>query len=232
VPGKAASPLLPAGGQSLSAVAPGGYIAGMRATTIIAVALIAALLPAAPALAYMVYPDRQNPKNLILLIERGTGDLVRFASLPPPFNVALQSVQGPGRFSFRWIYAPGQFGVAYLDVDERGQGVLTVEFSDTRIVDGDSFGAAAVLVSKSGRPLHTFYARADVREASFEGQADRQQYRLALERSPEWWRDVGAISFFYMKYAKYQRLDDAAKWRAMRSVVQITTKGEGSEQRQ
>jgi hypothetical protein len=35
-----------------------------------------------------------------------------------------------------------------------------------------------------------------------------------------------------MKYAKYQRLDDAAIWRAMQSVVQISTKGEGSEQRQ
>jgi hypothetical protein len=58
------------------------------------------------------------------------------------------------------------------------------------------------------------------------------QTRLAIERPPEWWRDVGAISFFYMKYAKYQRLDDAAIWRAMRSVVQISTKGEGTEQRQ
>ena len=198
----------------------------MRAIALIAAALIPVLLPATQSHAYMVYPDRDHPQNLILLIERATGDLVKFASLPPPFNVALQSAQGPDRFSFRWRYAPGQFGLAYLNVDERGRGVLTIEFSSTKMVDGDSFGAAAVLVSKGGRALHTFYARADVRGASFEGEADKQRFRLAIERPPEWWRDVGAISFFYMKYAKYQHLDDAAMWHAMQSVVEISTKGE------
>ena len=204
----------------------------MRALAMTVAGLIPALIPAAQSLAYMVYPDRNDPQNLILLIERGTGELVKFASLPPPFNVARQSAQGPDRFSFRWRYAPGQFGLAYLNVDERGQGVLTVEFINARMVDGDSFGAAAVLVSKDGRPLHTFYARADVRDGAFEGEKHKQLTRLAIERPLDWWRDVGAISFFYMKYAKYQRLDDAAIWRAMRSVVQIFTKGEGSEQRQ
>ena len=204
----------------------------MRRLAMTVAALIPVLIPAAQSHAYMVYPDRKNPQNLILLIERGTGDLVKFASLPPPFNVARQSAQGPDRFSFRWRYAPGQFGLAYLNVDERGQGVLTVEFINARMVDGDSFGAAAVLVSKDGRPLHTFYARADVRDGAFEGETDKQRTRLAIKRPLDWWRDVGAISFFYMKYAKYQRLDDAAIWRAMRSVVRIFPKGEGSEQRQ
>jgi hypothetical protein len=203
----------------------------MRAIAFIAAALVLVLLPAATAHAYMVYPDRNDPQNLILLIERGTGDVVKLASLPPPFNVALQSAQGPDRFSFRWRYADGQFGLAYLNVDELGRGAFTVEFSNSNIVDGDSFGAAAVLISNGGRPLHTFYARADVGEASFEGEVDRQRFAMHIERPPEWWLEVGAISFFYMKYAKYQELDDEAMWRAMRSVVEISTKGEGSEQR-
>ena len=204
----------------------------MRANAFMAATLLSALLPAVNVHAYMVYPDRNDPRNLIFLIERATGDVVKFASLPPPFNVALQSAQGPDRFSFRWRYAPGQFGLAYLNVDSRGRGVLTVEFSSAKTAEGDSFGAAAVLVSKSGRPLHTFYARADIHGISSDDSTETQRFRLAVQRLPKWWRDVGAISFFYMKYAKHQQLDDAAKWRAMRSVVEISTKGEGSEQQQ
>ena len=166
----------------------------MRTLAMMVAGLIPVLIPGAQSHAYMVYPDRKNPQNLILLIERGTGDLVKFASLPPPFNVARQSAQGPDRFSFRWRYAPGQFGLAYLNVDERGQGVLTIEFTNMGMVDGDSFGAAAVLVSKGGRPLHTFYARADVRDGAFEGETDKQRTRLAIKRPLDWWRDVGAIS--------------------------------------
>jgi hypothetical protein len=204
----------------------------VRVVAILAAALIPAFLPVANSHGYMLYPDRDDPQNLIVLIERATGDLVKFASLPPPFNVVVQSVQGPDRFSFRWRYAKGQHGLAFLNVDERGRGALTVEFANTEMVDGDSFGAAAVLIGKNGRPLHTFYAKADVRGTSFEGGTDKQRVRLVIERPPKWWKEVGAISFHYMKYARYQELDDAEMWQAMRSVVEIFTKGEGSEQRQ
>ena len=202
----------------------------LRAVAILA-ALIPALLQAGHARAYMLYPDSDDPRKLIVVIERATGDLVRFASLPPPYNVARQTAQGPERFSFRWRYARGQQGIAWLNVDKRGRGVLTVEFSNGTMVDGDSFGAAAVLVGKDEKPLHTFYAKADVRGTTFDGGTDRKQVRLTLERPPDWWDDVGAISFHYMKYAGHQELDDAEMWAAMRSVVGIFTKGEGTEQR-
>ena len=148
----------------------------MRANAFMAATLLSALLPAVNVHAYMVYPDRNDPRNLIFLIERATGDVVKFASLPPPFNVALQSAQGPDRFSFRWRYAPGQFGLAYLNVDSRGRGVLTVEFSSAKTAEGDSFGAAAVLVSKSGRPLHTFYARADIHGISSDDSTETSDF--------------------------------------------------------
>ncbi len=201
----------------------------MRALAILAAILVPAFLPAPNVHAYMLAPDRDDPRNLFVAIEKPTGDLVKFATLPPPFNTALQSAQGPDRFSFRWKYSAGQRGLAYLNVDKRGRGALTFEFSSTNMVDGDSFGAAAVLISGE-RPLHTFYARADVRGTSFEGGTDRWRVRLRIERPPGWWKDVDAISFHYMKYARHQELDDAEMWQAMRSVVEIFTKGEGSEQ--
>jgi hypothetical protein len=203
----------------------------VRAVAILAAILIPAFPPAANVHAYMLVPDRHDPRNLIVAIEKATGDQVNFATLPPPFNTAMQSAQGPDRFSFRWKYAAGQQGLAYLNVDRRGRGALVFEFSNTEMVDGDCFGAAAVLISKGGRPLHTFYARADVRGKSFAGETDMQRIRLAIERPPGWWEDVGAISFHYMKYARHQELDDAEMWQAMRSVVELFTKGEGSEQR-
>lgn len=203
----------------------------MRAVAILAAILVPAFLPAPPVHAYMLVPDRDDPRNLIVAIEKPTGDRVKFATLPPPFNTAFQSAQGPDRFSYRWKYAAGQRGLAYLNVDERGRGALTFEFSNTNMVDGESFGAAAVLIGRSERPLQTFYARADVRGTSFEGGTDRLRVQLEIERPPEWWREVDAISFHYMKYARHQELDDAEMWQAMRSVVEIFTKGEGSEQR-
>ena len=202
----------------------------LHAVAILA-ALVPALLQAGHARAYMLYPDSDDPGNLIVVIERATGDLVRFASLPPPYNVARQTAQAPERFSFRWRYARGQQGLAWLNVDAAGRGVLTVEFSSAEMIDGDSFGAAAVLVGKDEEPLHTFYARADVRGTTFDGGTDRKRIRLALERPPGWWDGVGAISFHYMKYAEHQELDDAEMWEAMRSVVGMFTKGEGTEQR-
>lgn len=202
----------------------------MRAVTVLA-ALIPAILQGANSHAYMLYPDRDDPDNLIVLIEKPAGDVVKFATLPPPYNVARQAAQAPDRFSFRWRYGRGQQGMAWLNVDESGRGVLSVEFSSAEMIDGDSFGAAAVLIGKGERPLHTFYAKADVRDAAFASDADKQQFRLALQRPPAWWDDVGAISFHYMKYAKHQELDDEEIWAAMRSVVGIFTKGEGTEQR-
>jgi hypothetical protein len=204
----------------------------MRAIVILAALFAAALLWPATTRAYIVYPDSKNPDNWIVVIEGATGDSVKFASLPPPFDTIMQTMQGPDRLSFRWFYSREQRGLAYITVDPHGKGTLTVEFSGKSMADGDSFGVAAVLVGKNEKPLHTFYARADVRGSSFVGGADRRRVQLTLERPPEWWKAVEAISFFYMRYGKYQELDDAEKWDAMRSVVEIFTKGEGTEQRQ
>ena len=72
----------------------------LHAVAILA-ALVPALLQAGQARAYMLYPDSDDPGNLIVVIERATGDLVRFASLPPPYNVARQTAQAMASGSLR-----------------------------------------------------------------------------------------------------------------------------------
>lgn len=200
-------------------------------------AWFAAALPmlvsaAVPAFAFMVYPDRDNPDNLIVLIERPYGDLVEFRMLPKPHDDLVQSKQGPDTFSYRWQYARApQQGMAFLTVDEDGFGTMHFEFWGEKLADGDTLAAAAVLVDRDGRPLHSFYAKADYDAVAISNGETHRQVRLSVERPPGWWQEVGGITFFYMKYFAQQRPDEAGVWDSMRRAVEIVTRGQGTAQR-
>lgn len=195
---------------------------------------MAAVLAAAsqPASAWLIYPDRDRPERLIVEIERGYGDVLALSSFPPPFNTVLQTLQGPDSFSFRWSYDRRAQGLAFLRVDDKGRGAMEFRFIDRDFASGGRLGAAVVLIGKDGTPLHTFYARSDVkRRAGPRGSGAFSAVRLAVARPVSWWRDVDRMAFFFMTYHPIQKLDQEGVWRAMRNAVERLTKGEGSEQR-
>lgn len=203
----------------------------MRSMPLSALAAVAIFVATEPAAAWLLYPDRDNPRHMIVEVEKATGDLVPLRSLPPPFNTIAQSAQGPDAFTFRWRYGKEAEGSAFLRVDEDGQGTIQFDFSAGAELDERSFGAAAVLVSDDGVPLHTFYARADLKDGAFGRDGPHHRVRLDVDRPPAWWRKVGAINFFSMTYYPLQKLDDEGKWRAMRQAVGNFSKGQGTEQR-
>jgi hypothetical protein len=204
----------------------------MRMAAWFATALLA-LAPAPPASAFMVYPDRDNPDNLIVFVERPYGDLVEFRMLPKPFDQVVQTRQGPDAFSFRWQYArEPQEGMAFLTVDEDGLGTMHFEFWGDGLDDGDTLAAAALLVDRDGRALHVFYAKADYVGAAFAGGSERHATRLAVERVPDWWQSVGGVAFFYMKYFTEQRPDEDGVWRAMQRTVDTFGGGKATWQRE
>lgn len=201
----------------------------MRRTMIRTMTLAAAVTAGQPAAAWLIYPDRDRPRLTIVEIEKPYGDLVPFASLPRPYNTAAQMAQGPQSFVYHWRYAREAVGFAFLSVDEDGRGEMQFRFEARRPVEGARYGAAAVFVSEDGRPLHTFYARADA-APDLAGE-NGHRVDLVIERPPEWWRDVSAIRFFYMTYNPIQKLDDEGVWQAMRRAVGHFTRGQGTEQR-
>ncbi|HTV70613.1 MAG TPA: hypothetical protein VMF90_18950 [Rhizobiaceae bacterium] len=201
----------------------------MRFFAWFAVALPVLLAAMGTASAFMIYPDRDNPDALIVLIEQTYGDLVEFRMLPKPYDTVVQTAQGPDTFSFRWKYArEPQHGMAFLTVDEDGLGVVEFQFWGEGLKDGDTLAAAAVLVDKDAKPLHAFYAKADFVGMSFPDGRDRHQVRLFAEHEPDWWSRVDGIAFFYMKYFAQQRPDEAGVWESMERAVLFFTKGAAS----
>lgn len=193
--------------------------------TTVLVAMIAAV---APASAYTVFPDRDDPARLIVLIEKAYGDFVPFSSLPPPFDRVVQTLQAQDRLSFRWRYGTSrEVGLSHLRVDEDGKATIHFEFIGGETIGEDTLGAAAVLVDGEGAALHSFYAKAD-----FSGGEKRRRVSLSVERPGEWWREVDGIAYFYMRYPKQRDLDEGEQWRAMRRAVWRFTGGAGTEQRQ
>jgi hypothetical protein len=196
-------------------------------------ALIATLAAAVPASAYTVFPDRDDPDNLIVVIERAFGDLVRFGSLPRPFNTAVQTVQGPDRLSFRWRYGRSEeHGLSWLHVDEDGKATIHFEFEGGETAGEDTLGAAAVLVDAEGRALHSFYAKADFSNAASANSEKRRRISLSVERPAYWWRKVDGIAYFHMRYQRERDLGEGGEWRAMQRAVWRFTSGAGTEQRQ
>jgi hypothetical protein len=195
--------------------------------------LIATLAVVAPASAYTVVPDRDDPDRLIVVIEKPYGDLVSFGTLPPPFNKVVQTLQGPDRLSFRWRYGrSSEEGLSYLHVDEDGKATIHFEFRGGETAGEDTLGAAAVLVDGEGRALHSFYAKAKFpSKAAADGEKLRRM-SLSVERPADWWREVDGIAYFYMRYPKQRNLGEGGEWRAMRRAVWRFTGGVGTEQRQ
>lgn len=184
-----------------------------------------------PAGAWLLYPDRADPRHMIVEVERATGDLVPLAALPPPFSTVMGNSGGPGKLTFRWRYGRDAEGAGELLVDDDGRGEMRFDFAARPELDDRRFGAAAVLVGKQGTPLHTFYARADLSRGTFFNSTLRHSVALAIARPLDWWRGVEAIAFFSMTYYPLQKLDDEGVWRAMRRAVGRFSKGQGSEQR-
>jgi hypothetical protein len=196
-------------------------------------ALVATLAVVAPAPAYTIFPDRDDPERLIVLVERAYGDLVPFGALPPPFDKAVQSPWAQERLSFHWRYGTSEEeGFSRLHVDEDGKATIHFEFKRGETAGEDTLGAAAVLVDPQGQALHSFYARAAFREDTPEGDNRRHRVSLSVERPADWWRKVDGIAYFYMRYPKQRDLDEARQWRAMRRAVWRFSGGAGTEQRE
>jgi hypothetical protein len=203
-----------------------------------ALALAVMVLPTAPASAFMLYPDRDDPDAIVVLIEQPYGELVPFRALPKPFDTPVQMAQGPERFSYRWLYGPPlrvapkppqQEGLAFLTVDEDGVGTMHFEFFGEGFTSGEIFGAAAVLVDAEEQALHTFYTRADI-STDLEDGSKRPRAGLGVARPPAWWRRVEGIVFFNMKYQPGRFADNDRAWIAMRQAVERITGGKGTEQ--
>ena len=132
---------------------------------------------------------------------------------------------------YRWRYDREAEGLAFIVVDSRGHGRVGFEFILREPIEGQRLGAAAVLVGKDGRALHTFYARADTIGGTFAGGARHRHISLSAARAPAWWGEVEAVAFFNMRYYPQQKLGDAEVWQAMRRAVGHVWKGQGTEQR-
>jgi hypothetical protein len=194
--------------------------------------LIAACAQAGPAAAYMIVPTDEDPQRIVVEIDRDFGDRVPLRVLPAPYQDIVQTRQGPERLSFRWQYfRSSEQGLFYIHVDEAGAGQARFEFAGPRLADGDTLGAAAVLVDAAGQPMHTFLAKADVAGEMFEGGERFHRVAIGLDRPPEWWRSVDAVIFLNMKYYRQQRPEGDAVWMAMERAVRHAAGGLGTSQR-
>jgi hypothetical protein len=203
----------------------------MRRAMLWATIMAAALTAGGSARAWLIYTDRDDPSQWVVEIDRPYGEVVALGSLPPPFNTLVQPPGEPQPPIFRWRYGREARGMAIFAADKGGRARIGFEFILREPIEGQRLGAAAVLISGDGTPLHTFYARADTVGGTFAGGARHRHVSLALERPPDWWRGVGSIAFFAMRYYPQQELDDADVWEAMRRAVRNFTKGKGTEQR-
>ena len=189
-----------------------------------------ALAASGPAWAFMVVPEEDDPRSHIVIIETELGDHVPLAALPEPHD-ALPPPAPAGRLSFWWAYFRStEEGRAQLTFAEDGLATMAFEFTGPDLVDGDTLGAAAVLVDDRGRALHSFYAVARVEGDVFEGGGDTHRISLALNRSTGWWRKVAGYTFFNMKYYAMQDLDREGVRAAMRRAVGRVTDFAGAEQ--
>jgi hypothetical protein len=203
----------------------------MRPILMAAIA-VAALLAAPPALAYTIVPADDGSGRVFVHLERDYGDFVPLSALPPPFNQIVQTVQGPDALSFRWRYfRSDEDGLFYIRVDEDGAGTATFGFNDPEPAAGDRLGFAAVLVDRDGRAMHSMLVRANVGQDA--GGAVQTGYKaeIAIDREPEWWREVDAMAFLMMKYYEQQAPSDEGVWEAMQRAVSRFTQGRGTSER-
>ena len=192
----------------------------------------AAMLWAGEAAAFMIVPVEEAPDRIVVEIERSYGDRVPLKALPPPYNDIVQILQGPERLSFRWEhFRSGEQGLFFIHVDEDGAARARFEFAGRALADGDTLGAAAVLLDAAGAPLHALMARADVTDGVFAGGGPLHRVPMEFVRTPEWWRSVDSVLFLNMKYYRQQKPSDAGVWLAMERAVRRAAGALGSLQR-
>jgi hypothetical protein len=190
---------------------------------------------AAPADAYMLVPDVHGPGIVAVLIEREYGDIVELSYLPKPHDrLATASAEANG-LAFYWFYrripqsgGPQAHGRFLIDVDAAGKAIIHFDFFGRELAEGAVYAAAAALLGRDRRAIHTFYARAETEGGGFDENHGR--VALALQRSPAWWNEVSAIAFFYMQYPHAGELGETGVGHAMRRAVARLTGGEGVEQ--
>lgn len=193
--------------------------------------LVAAFAAARPAQAYTMFPDRDDPERLIVLIEKAYGDLVPFGALLPPFDMVVRTPPVQDRLSFRWRYGTSEEeGLSRLHVDEDGVATLHFEFKGGETAGEDTLGAAAVLVDPEGKALHSFFARVDFSDETSVNGEKLRRVSLSVARPVDWWRKVDGIAHFYMRYPKQRNLDETGQQRAMRRAVWRFSAGAGTEQ--
>ena len=192
----------------------------------------AALLAAAPAEAYTIVPADDDSGRIFVLLERDYGDVVPLSALPPPFNQIVQTAQGPDALSFRWRYfRSDEDGLFYIRVDEDGAGTATFGFNDPEPVAGDRLGFATVLVGRDGRAMHAVLVRANIGQDADGAMQTGYRAEIAIDREPEWWREVDAMAFLMMKYYEQQAPGDEGVWEAMERAVNRFTEGRGTSER-
>jgi uncharacterized membrane protein len=199
---------------------------------ILIAALVAGLLSATSAAAYTIVPADDETGRIFVHVERDYGDLVPLSALPPPFNQIVQTAQGPDGLTFRWRYfRSDEDGVFYIRVDEDGVGTATFGFNDPEPAAGDRLGAAAVFVDRQGHAMHAMLVRADVMAGQDDAAAQSFEAEVAVDRAPDWWREVDAIAFLMMKYYEQQAPSDEGVWEAMQRAVVRFTEGRGTSER-
>ena len=196
-----------------------------------AMVVVAVLAADSPARAFLIVPGEEAAGSYIVVIEGDLGDHVPLKALPPPHNALPVQTAPEQRLWFWWTYFRStEEGRASFSFDERGSARFVFEFAGPDLSDGDTLGAAAVLVDGEGRALHSLLARAKVEGSAFAGGGATHRISLDLDRDAAWWGRVAGYTFLNMKYYRIQELDEAGVRRAMLRALERVRKGEGAVQ--
>lgn len=68
--------------------------------------------------------------STIPVVVVNNGSVVHLKDLPMPFDKLVPSGQGPGKFTYNWVYADKIYGYAYLVIDNSGSGKVVFEFTN------------------------------------------------------------------------------------------------------
>jgi hypothetical protein len=190
--------------------------------------LSAATLAAAPAYAWLSYPDRDDPNLTVIEIERATGETIALSALPAPF--AAHPDAGRRELVFFWRYERLAEATASFELDGKGAGTVTLDFSARNPSQDLKFGAVLILMDQNETAHHALYARADLEGGVFAGGDLTHRVAFSVQAPPDWWKRVANIAFYRMTYYPLQELSDEEVWQAMRRAVARTAIGATEQQ--
>jgi hypothetical protein len=205
-----------------------GGNAAMRSKMSGLLLLCAAMLAAAPAHAWLSYPDRDDPNLTVIEIERATGETIALTALPAPFAAHPEAERQD--LVFFWRYERLAEATASFRLDDKGEGTVALAFTARKPSQDLKFGAVLILMDESGTAMHTLYARADLEGGVFAGGDLTHRVAFSVQGPPDWWKRVAKIAFHRMTYYPLQELSDEEVWQAMRRAVARTAMG-ATEQR-